>query len=325
MTKSPRFEAHASPGGGWAGAAWLAWDESGANWGKDWFHEDQNRSTVLYADRSIRVVVKDGGVWKQAGDFSTAVNERLLRYWQLPHLAVDGGGRVWALFQIRTSATNQRDDFWCSGGLWDLYLTTFDNGAWRPASFVPDSDGTQRAAVPDRRRGRSCVDDLAQQQYVTERGQQRHPAAPGLQNGWSRLSSTTLTPMPERQLELVWARCCSCGAIRRAPRRGRLFNINNAYRRQRQQEKRTHTERCSRAHQQHARARAHQRGKQLGHVRVRVPAHPFPNSKFIVTTPHHTIVRFLCGRCQAVSASSATASGRRSCAGRAARCSRHRR
>jgi hypothetical protein len=139
VTKSPRFEAHASVAVDAQGRPWLAWDESGTNWGKDWFHEDQNRSTVLYSDRSIRVVVKDGGTWKQAGDFSTAVNERLLRYWQLPHLAVDGAGRVWALFQIRTSATNQRDDFWCAGGLWDLYLTTFENGAWRPASIVPDS------------------------------------------------------------------------------------------------------------------------------------------------------------------------------------------
>ena len=101
VTKSVRFEAHASVAVDGQGRPWLAWDESGANWGKDWFHEDQNRATVLYSERAIRVVVKDGGVWKQAGDFSTAVNERLLRYWQLPHLAVDGGGRVWALFQIR--------------------------------------------------------------------------------------------------------------------------------------------------------------------------------------------------------------------------------
>ena len=139
VTRSPRFEAHASVAVDGQGRPWLAWDESGANWGKDWTHEDQNRSTVLYSERSIRVVVKDGGAWKQAGDFRTAVNERLLRYWQLPHLAADGTGRIWALFQIRTSAVNNRDDFWCSGGLWDLYLTSFENGAWRPAAFVPHS------------------------------------------------------------------------------------------------------------------------------------------------------------------------------------------
>jgi hypothetical protein len=139
VTKSPRFEAHASVAVDGQGRPWLAWDESGANWGKDWNHEDQDRSTVLYSDRTIQVVVKDGGSWKQAGDFINAVNERLRRYWQLPHLAADGAGRIWALFQIRTSSANSREDYWCAGGLWDLYLTSFDNGVWQPAAFVPNS------------------------------------------------------------------------------------------------------------------------------------------------------------------------------------------
>src|SRR5262249_6130853 len=133
------FQAHPSLAIDGADRLWLAWDESGANWGKDWNHEDQNRGTTLYTDREIKVVVRDGGAWKQAGDFSTAVNERRRRYWQLPKLAVDGTGRVWALFQIRTSAGNNRDDYWCSGGLWDLYFTTFDNGTWRPAAMLPKS------------------------------------------------------------------------------------------------------------------------------------------------------------------------------------------
>jgi hypothetical protein len=146
VTRSVRFQAHASLTVDAQGRPWLAWDESGANWGKDWNHEDVNRATVLYSDRSIKVVVKDGGAWKQAGDFSTAVDERLRRYWQLPRLAVDGTGRVWALFQIRTAAINNRDDYWCSGGLWDLYLTTYENGMWRPAALVPNSSGRNETA-----------------------------------------------------------------------------------------------------------------------------------------------------------------------------------
>lgn len=141
VTKSPRFEAHPSLAVDAQGRTWLAWDESGANWGKDWTHDDPNRSSVLYRDRSIRVAVNDGGTWKEAPDFSAAVPDRLKRYWQLPHLASDANGRVWALFQMRTSATNNRDDYWCSGGLWDLYLTTLDNGVWRPAALQPHSTG----------------------------------------------------------------------------------------------------------------------------------------------------------------------------------------
>src|ERR1700733_14893592 len=49
VTKSPRFEAHPSLAIDGQGRPWLAWDESGANWGKDWTHEDIYRSTVLYA------------------------------------------------------------------------------------------------------------------------------------------------------------------------------------------------------------------------------------------------------------------------------------
>jgi hypothetical protein len=147
VTKSPRFEAHPSLAIDGQGRPWLAWDESGSNWGKDWTHEDIYRSTVLYSNRSIRVAIKDGGAWKEGPDFSAAVPDRLRRYWQLPHLASDANGRIWALFQIRTSAINNREDFWCAGGLWDLYLTTVENGVWQPSTLLPDSTGRNETPV----------------------------------------------------------------------------------------------------------------------------------------------------------------------------------
>ncbi|MGH7490404.1 MAG: TolB family protein, partial [bacterium] len=87
VTHSPRFQAHASVAVDGQGRPWLAWDESGANWGKDWNHQDMNRSTVLYKDRSIQVVVKEGGQWKEAPPLEAAVPDRIRRYWELPHLA----------------------------------------------------------------------------------------------------------------------------------------------------------------------------------------------------------------------------------------------
>lgn len=146
ITKSPVFDAHPSIAVDGAGRPWVAWDQSGANWGKDWNHEDQDRSTVLYKDRSIRVVVRDGGAWKQAPDFGAAVPDRLKRYAELPHLAADASGRIWALFQIRTSVAIQRIDYWAAGGLWDLYLTSIDQGVWQRAAFVPRSTGRNEAA-----------------------------------------------------------------------------------------------------------------------------------------------------------------------------------
>ncbi len=146
VTTAPRFQAHASLAIDGQGRPWLAWDESGANWGKDWSHDDQYRATVLYSDRSIRVAVKDAGGWKETSEFASAVPERSRRYWQLPKLAADRSGRIWAMFQIRTSAINNRDDYWCSGGLWDLFLTTYENGVWRPGALIPNS--TARPEAP---------------------------------------------------------------------------------------------------------------------------------------------------------------------------------
>ena len=146
ITKSPLFDAHPSLAIDGAGRPWVAWDQSGANWGKDWNHQDQDRSTVLYKDRSIRVAVKDSGVWKQGPDFGAAAPDRIQRYVELPHLAADASGRIWALFQIRTSVAIQRIDYWAAGGLWDLYLTSIDRGVWQPAAFVPHSTGRNEAA-----------------------------------------------------------------------------------------------------------------------------------------------------------------------------------
>ena len=145
ITKSPGFDAHPSLAIDAQGRPWLAWDQSGANWGKDWTHDDQNRSTVLYKDRSINVIVKDAGTWKQAPDLGAAVPDRVRRYWQLPHLAADSNGRIWALFQVRTSTANNRIDYWAAGGLWDLYLTTLDHGVWQPATMLPNSTGRNEA------------------------------------------------------------------------------------------------------------------------------------------------------------------------------------
>jgi hypothetical protein len=146
VAATPHFEAHASIAIDPAGRPWVAWDESGANWGKDWTHEDASRSTTLYADRAIRVAARDQSRWRQAGDFSAAISERLRRYWELPHLAFDGSGRPWLLFQGRTSTDSTHDDVWATGGLWDLYLTSYEQGRWLPASFVPQSNG--RPEVP---------------------------------------------------------------------------------------------------------------------------------------------------------------------------------
>ena len=88
VTKSPRFQAHASLAVDGNDRVWLAWDESGANWGKDYWRDDTWRGTTLYADRRPRVAVLDNGKWWQpVADPMAAMPRRYDRYVSEPKLA----------------------------------------------------------------------------------------------------------------------------------------------------------------------------------------------------------------------------------------------
>lgn len=140
VTKSPRFQADSSVAVDKQDRVWVAWNESGSNWGKDWSHEDSWRSTTLYSDRQIRVAVLDNGAWKQpAGDFMAAVPQRYNRYVEDPRLTVDAGGRVWMAFQIRTSSGMNRADYWAANGRWEQFLTSYEGDLWTPPIAVPES------------------------------------------------------------------------------------------------------------------------------------------------------------------------------------------
>src|SRR5271157_424861 len=90
VTKSSRFQAHASLAVDGNDRVWLAWDESGANWGKDYARDDTWRGTVLYADRRPRVAVLENGKWSMpVADPMAAMPTRYDRYVENPQLACD--------------------------------------------------------------------------------------------------------------------------------------------------------------------------------------------------------------------------------------------
>jgi hypothetical protein len=140
VTHSPRFQAHASVAVDKQDRLWLAWDESGANWGKDWNRDDIWRATTLYSDRQSRVAVWDNGQWKEPADIMAAVPNRYDRYIQMPKLTVDGSGRLWAALQLRTSCGNNRSDFWAANGHWEWFLTSLEGGRWTPAAPIPETN-----------------------------------------------------------------------------------------------------------------------------------------------------------------------------------------
>ena len=147
VTQSGKFQAHASLTVDLAGRVWLAWDESGDNWGKDWHRDDQSRSTTLYSSRHPRVAVLENGVWKQTvGDLNAAVPMRYNHFIETPHLASDARGRIWATLQIRTSTAETRTDHWAVNGQWENFLTRYEGDHWTPLMPIPETssrpDGT---------------------------------------------------------------------------------------------------------------------------------------------------------------------------------------
>jgi len=137
VTQSPRFQAHASVAVDKQDRVWVAWDESGANWGKDWSRDDTWRGTTLYTDRRTRVAVLENGVWKQPADVMGAIPRRYNRYVENPRIAVDAHGRVWLAVQVRVGTTNNRTDFWANNGRWEFFLTSYEGDHWAPAAPIP--------------------------------------------------------------------------------------------------------------------------------------------------------------------------------------------
>jgi hypothetical protein len=137
VTKSPRFQAHVSLAVDRAGRVWLAWDESGANWGKDWARDDTWRGTTLYTDRRPRVAVLENGKWSQPADPMGAMPARYNRYVEAPKLAADGAGRIWLALETRVSTAMNRSDWWANNGRWEVFLTAYEGDRWRPATPLP--------------------------------------------------------------------------------------------------------------------------------------------------------------------------------------------
>ena len=148
VTKTDLFQTHPSLAIDAQDRVWLAWHESGAQWGKDWTHEDTFRSTVLYAYRRPRVAVYDGSSWKEpAMNPQRAFPDRYWRYVQNPRISIDGQGRVWLGAQSRTGSGHQRNDFWAFDGRWEFLLTSLEGDRWADATPVPESSGRPEGAL----------------------------------------------------------------------------------------------------------------------------------------------------------------------------------
>ncbi|MCC6540414.1 MAG: hypothetical protein IT162_22900, partial [Bryobacterales bacterium] len=157
VANTARYEAHVSAATDKAGRVWLAWHESGINWGKDWGYpyDIQANATGLYNWRKIRMAVYENGKLLQPPQaLEDALPPPLNNYYEYPHLAADGEGRIHAFFRKRTPMQyNVYPRTPSHQALWEIYTSVFDGKQWSPMTLLPYSTGRhdmRMAAVTDR-------------------------------------------------------------------------------------------------------------------------------------------------------------------------------
>ncbi len=135
VTSGPEFQAHASVAVDDRGRPWVAWDESGVNWGKDQgFLLPTPLATPLHQRRWTRVAMLDGAGWRapKASPPSMEYNA------EHPHLAFSGTGALTMVFRHWTRRLSRSIG---SSIVWENYVTAFDGARWTSPQPVPNSGG----------------------------------------------------------------------------------------------------------------------------------------------------------------------------------------
>ena len=147
VARTGRFEAYVTLAADMQDRVWMAWHESGINWGKDWGYpfDIQANATGLYNSRSIRMAVYDRGQLRApAKSLESSLPDPGPgnNFYEYPQLAVDGANRVWALFRHRRPM--QHNVYWRTPShhaLWEIYASFYDGGKWSPMVLLPYSTG----------------------------------------------------------------------------------------------------------------------------------------------------------------------------------------
>lgn len=138
---TPRFEAHPTVAIDGQGRTWVAWDESGVDWGKDTGFLVQQPGAQLHESRRVRMACLDGDSWRTtAGDIGSVLPDG--EFWELPHLEIDTAGSPW-LF-VRHLVMRQPDtplEGPIDLALWEIHVTRCDGERWTTPTCLPRSSG----------------------------------------------------------------------------------------------------------------------------------------------------------------------------------------
>ena len=181
VTKSPRFQAHATVAVDAQGRPWVAWDESGTNWGKDvGYLITPSMGVPLHQERSLEVVMWDGGKWvTPKKNLQPFYVYQLFPNFENPQIHFDGQGVLNMVFRhwTRTQAHNIGAPL-----MWENFLTRFDGERWttpiplahsagsiekRPAMTRDASGAIQAAWMTDNRTFQSMIPKNAEIYFAT--------------------------------------------------------------------------------------------------------------------------------------------------------------
>jgi hypothetical protein len=120
----------------------VAWEESDTLWGKDFAYQTDQRGTVEYKNRRVRVAYMEGGEWQEIADpVEGVLSPEIRRFIQQPQLAVDSSGHLYMTLRCRTSTRLSRVDYFASQGRWETFVTHLDGDRWASAVLLPASVG----------------------------------------------------------------------------------------------------------------------------------------------------------------------------------------
>ena len=168
VTASPDYEARPTATYDHQGHLWIAFEESGASWGKDVAaFDNKEKNTPLYSDRKIGVAIRaPDGTWRETvGDLRGALpggnpgfshratrlpslepdgetpaearraeSRKSIAFDNLSRLATDRSGRIWLLVRSRENSFNSR------GSLWLEWAAFYDGARWVGPILIPNSD-----------------------------------------------------------------------------------------------------------------------------------------------------------------------------------------
>ena len=147
ITKSTRFEAHASLACDARNRLWIAFDESTANWGKDYGYLEKTKGNPLYISRRVRLVRLDGERLEEpAADISAAFPLFVSRFVQNPQINVASDGSV-TLAAMQLTKSNSVIEVWGAQGIWEEAVLQLDSAGWHRSQVLPFSNGANDERV----------------------------------------------------------------------------------------------------------------------------------------------------------------------------------